>query len=106
MTILTDSVKATLRANVVSGAALLDSKSPGWRAKVTVEDLNINLSHKCVLGQVYGGYSTGCQKLKIDHYNNHGFNYPLSMGDAIMEKAGAEEEVMEFLTDEWLKVIG
>ena len=53
------------------GAALLDERSPGWREKINLDELDTNSCYKCVLGQTYAdgaqpGYIRGKRILDLD----------------------------------------
>ncbi len=61
-----------------NGAALLDKVEPGWFEKIDAASLDIGSFTKCVLGQVYGGYADGMNKLRAsEHFDSgeiHGFS--------------------------------
>lgn len=44
------------REGVERGAALLDEKRPGWRARVDLASLDLGSCSRCVLGQLLGDY--------------------------------------------------
>lgn len=56
------------------GARFLDKKDPGWFTKIDTRILDISDGRACVLGQLYGYYTTGCKKLGI------GFGKAMSYG--------------------------
>ena len=83
----------TTTERVMKGAALLDEKVPDWRGRVNVTVLNLADPWRCVLGQVFGLYSTGAAELfgsvpfdngsyfeRSEAIQNHGF---LHTGDDI-----------------------
>lgn len=62
------------------GCGLLDKFCPGWADKINLDTFNISLTDRCVLGQLYGNYSKGLDKLM----NESGFvavaEYPYEFG--------------------------
>jgi len=83
----------TVQERVGNGMALLDAKRPGWYKEVDLKTLNIDSCDKCVLGQLYGGYEEGVNKVFPDYIGvwTHGFC------PNIFESSG--------LTEEWVKQI-
>jgi len=51
----------TLRAKV--GATILDVMRPGWADEIKVADLDLGSCSACVLGQLFGSYNTGAERL-------------------------------------------
>lgn len=73
-----------------AGAALLDKREPGWYCRVRPDTLDINSLKNCVLGQVFGHYSTGRHLLGLSlDPSVHGFDTP-----------GDDEDMLE-LEDAW-----
>jgi hypothetical protein len=58
----------TINARVHRGAALLDEKFPGWESSVNVSTLNLESSCNCVLGQKFGDFVVGSQKIGFTDY--------------------------------------
>lgn len=58
---------SNLRQRVERGAAMLDKKrrSPAWRGKIDLETLAIEDGCRCVLGQLYGNYVKGEERLGL-----------------------------------------
>lgn len=54
---------------VKRGTELLDRKAPGWWKSIDLGELNLRLCTKCILGQLYGYYSTGLTVLEIPPSN-------------------------------------
>ena len=54
-----------LRARVVAGAALLDESVPGWESKIDTSTLRLQSHTNCVLGQIFGDYTTGLTTLGL-----------------------------------------
>lgn len=53
---------------VASGAELLDAHAAGWADQVDPQLLDILSPLHCVLGQVYGLYTTGLKALKMGYW--------------------------------------
>jgi hypothetical protein len=51
----------TLRAKI--GATILDVFRPGWAHEIDLDSLNLADCHACVLGQTFGDYNGGAEKL-------------------------------------------
>lgn len=59
-----DPIRGTdYRAEVARGIALLDEVAPGWRERVDVDRLRTESCTRCALGQVFGHYYTGIDRL-------------------------------------------
>lgn len=50
-----------------AGAAYLDSwlRGRGWRGRINIERFDMNRSSDCVLGQLFGSYLRGLEKLNL-----------------------------------------
>jgi hypothetical protein len=61
---------------VALGAALLDQQSPDWWRRVDLGELATDSCSHCVLGQLYGWYYTGLDRLglKDDERVTYGFS--------------------------------
>lgn len=66
---------------VKAGAEVLDAEDERWWLKIDLQDLDVTSYHHCVLGQLYGDYSTGLDILykgELAHYDEwavaHGFD--------------------------------
>jgi hypothetical protein len=70
-------------AKVAAGIKLLDSKKPGWRSKIVMDELDLASCDVCVLGQVFGSYDSGKYTLGLDSYDtkDYGFNTDYSMSE-------------------------
>ncbi|WAB09325.1 hypothetical protein SEA_STELLA_85 [Streptomyces phage Stella] len=70
-------------AKVAAGIKLLDSKKPGWRSKIVMDELDLGSCDVCVLGQVFGSYDSGKYALDLDTYEakDYGFNTDYSMSE-------------------------
>jgi hypothetical protein len=88
-------------SRIATGVALLDEKSPGWREKVDGKMIAMNSHEWCVLGQAFGSYEEGLDKLGLARTNyksgtEFGF-FPLSV--QILE---IEDEI-DALTEGWVR---
>lgn len=52
-------------SRVAAGAARLDADQPGWHRNVNVNTLDISSGSRCALGQTYGSYAQGVQRLGL-----------------------------------------
>jgi hypothetical protein len=97
---------ATISERVQAGIELLDSKQPGWRERVSVPLLDMQLRTRCVVGQVFGSY--GAQSLALLGLGNdksgapYGF-YTEQVPNFDDPVAGCASEKAEFraLENEW-----
>lgn len=55
----------TKTTTVKEAAQFLDEKYPGWYKKINVDNLNMNIYTKCILGQIYGTYKIGITNLNL-----------------------------------------
>lgn len=95
-----------VQERVARGVALLDKKVPGWVDRINLATLDVGLSDRCILGQVFGGYSLGLSKLQLTLGAHLGFvasspTGAMSVYDFLLTIA------YEFaaLTEEWRRVI-
>ncbi len=58
--------EAKLQERVEAGAAFLNVVYPRWYKHMNTKILDLGDPHKCVLGELYGGYSTGKDALDIE----------------------------------------
>lgn len=67
---------ATLTAYVARGAEFLDDIRPGWRADINLGSLDQSHGVDCVLGQLFGHYSTALSTLDMSSERacSYGFN--------------------------------
>lgn len=62
------------------GVKLLDKSHPNWRSKVSLEDLNLLSSERCIIGQVFGSYYQARLVLGLsqDAGIYYGFDVPIA----------------------------
>jgi hypothetical protein len=68
----------TLRAKI--GATILDVFRPGWASEVDLESLDLEDCKACVLGQLFGGFDVGAEKLFAMRHTEDGL--PGGVADA------------------------
>ncbi len=99
-----------LAGNVRNGTLLLDSTHPGWYNKVDLNSLKMNVCSRCVLGQLYEGYTKGLYELGLggmydvaskDHLVICSFGFDVPVGGGIRERA-REFEILRKL---WVTAI-
>jgi hypothetical protein len=96
-----------LRQTVAEGVRLLDAKEPHWYTRINLGTLDMAECDRCILGQVYGNYTEGVEKVFLvrvspqgpvpDRVYDYGFNAPL------VQRTYKEEIV--FLAECWKAVI-
>jgi hypothetical protein len=91
---------AVAKKRVAAGALFLNKKTRStkkWRKQINLETLDIASSCDCVLGQVFGSYSEGCDRLNID--------YPvrLKYGFTVNIKTKTFDKDTEILRKVWTK---
>jgi hypothetical protein len=84
----------TAEEAVSFGVALLDEHAPDWASAIDVDTLVMSEGNRCVLGQLFGGYTYGCDRLGIyeDTPERCGFN-------------ATGQKPWQPLQDEWTRVI-
>lgn len=94
-----------VQTRVAAGVAFLDRQVPGWVDRIDVDNLDVACSVNCVLGQLYGGYSSGTHALGLDQDQAAALGFQVEVnGDGFKDLIAA---IMEYpaLTDEWRRVI-
>jgi hypothetical protein len=70
---------AELKERILKGIALLEKEhGPDWVDKIDPATLLLNSPTRCVLGQLYGDYARGCQKLALLSGVEYGFAIALT----------------------------
>lgn len=69
-------------SRVARGAKLLDRAQPGWEERIDTETLNIASIDRCVLGQLYGSYAKGMEKLSVSIYDHNSMRFSINHGFA------------------------
>jgi hypothetical protein len=86
------------RDRVERGAALLDKTAPGWRERVDPETLDMTLCTRCVLGQLFGHYMVGFDRLEVAESSVvYGFDLPWP--------TKFEDSGYDLLQDAWLEML-
>ena len=84
----------TVEEAVSFGVAVLDEHAPGWADSVDADTLYMSDGDRCVLGQLFGGYEYGCDRLGLydDTPTRCGFNV-------------TGQKPWQPLQDEWKRII-
>lgn len=103
-----------MKAAVAKGAALLDEHKAHWWEDVDTSDLDMELYHKCVIGQVYRALGCSSYNRQLDELGSdgtvawaseHGFDLPITDADPYQMGTRARGDLFVPLTDEWQAVI-
>lgn len=114
----------TVEERVASGAYMLDVHAPGWRDKIDLDRLNVRSCDDCILGQVFGEYTTGLIELGVwptgedvprpphmIHQSMLGFAIDADSADADLRDAypmycsGLENRAFDRLREAWIQVL-
>lgn len=64
-------------SHVETGMKRLNEQAPGWPFLIDLDALDQSSCTRCVLGQLYGNYVSGCEKVGVppfdDPFWEHGF---------------------------------
>lgn len=91
-----------IKERVLEGIKLLDGVyGPGWVDHVDPRRLIMSSESSCVLGQVYGDYSRGLEKLNISHGKAHAFD----VDDSRFFDGESRMERYSDLEDAWKRVL-
>lgn len=60
--------------NIERGAALLDSIRPDWFRCIDVPSLDMDDPERCILGQLFGHYDSGCNAIQISPKTPRSYN--------------------------------
>jgi hypothetical protein len=80
----------SLKEKVANGVRWLDENHAGWKSKINISILNMEFTHKCILGQLFNGYREVEKILGRAFCEDHGFVISYEQRE---------------LTEEWLKVL-
>lgn len=96
------------REAVKRGAKMLDEKRPGWEGEINIARLELSRCSQCILGQLYGHYWKGTEKLNIDS-DSWGADErnPAWFGFDRLAGFGYNEGTAHYdaIRDEWAKLI-
>ena len=98
------------RDRVANGAALLDKHNPDWYMAVSLQGLRMSSCSECVLGQLYGDYGRGLDKVLPHHTLETGeFGFMLTPEQFAKfsgeERSPAREAAWNELRNEWERAI-
>jgi hypothetical protein len=83
------------------GAKLMDSKRPGWYRRIKRELLDMAMSSVCILGQNYGWYSEGRERLGLPSGEASKYGFVIPVGMDVQDESFA----YSMLTEAWLSEI-
>lgn len=92
-----------ITSSVDKGMIYLDQHAPkGWVRRINLDTLNMGCPRHCVLGQLYGHYCTGAQRLNLSTWStwSMGLFIPLEIQAS---QAVQGRMVYQDLTAEWRK---
>lgn len=81
-TALDPETNAEIEARVERGARLLDEKNPGWAWDINLDKLDMSSCYRCVLGQLYDGYSYGLGQIGLLHEIDWEYGFDAMTGTA------------------------
>lgn len=84
-------------ARVDAGAKFLDQHHPGWDQLIDLARLNLESSDDCVLGQLYGSYGRGLDRLFPRKDGVIPERYPLGFTEPDMSNYGELNRAWERL---------
>ena len=73
-------------------------KGESWKTMIKKEDLDMDLPTLCVLGQLFGGYSFGAEKIGIDVGDCHEYGFNMNYTDPRSDR-------WQILRDAWLEIL-
>lgn len=62
-------------SEVKRGMELLDKLRPGWRDEIRVDYLDLGCCSLCVLGQVFGDYDHGLNRLRLELIDSRKYGF-------------------------------
>jgi hypothetical protein len=64
-----------MQERVQRGIELLNAKVPGWVERINIDELNMAICARCVLGQLFEHFDRGRKELGIKGFEyTHGFD--------------------------------
>lgn len=92
-------------ACVARGVEFLDSDRPGWRDAIDLDELAVEDSGRCILGQVYAEDSRQPYHDQVTRLNGLGLSSWMLGFSGTPKTAPTPEECYELLNAEWKRVI-
>lgn len=88
-----------IKSRVAAGIEWLDAKKPGWVNEIDLDELDIIICWKCILGQLFGDFSRWPRlELTLNQLFEFGFDAPVNK--PVQTRAYYAE-----LEDEWRRSI-
>ncbi|MEL6347662.1 MAG: hypothetical protein AAFV53_31430 [Myxococcota bacterium] len=108
-------IRTKIREDVDRGALLLDVIRPGWFDVIDIETLNIQYPHLCVIGQLYGEFSSTMDdwRYEEDGFADHATSWTIEDAGKYPGKYGfndrhhhpSHKQAYKVHTEEWIRLI-
>ena len=95
---MTTPTQDLLAKRVEAGCMLLDEHYPGWENLIDLKRLKMNTLEDCILGQLFGDYTTGRSALQLQHGTGPHFGLDLVGGPTT-------NHYFEILDELWIDTI-
>lgn len=82
---------------VLKGVRFLDSEVPDWATRINLQRFQMSHGEYCVLGQLYGGYGEGLERIHGNEYGQEDWASERGFWDANCD--------YNRLQQDWVKVI-
>jgi hypothetical protein len=95
-------LREQIQQQVAKGVGLLNELMPGWASKIDLDRFDFKHHANCILGQLYGGYTTGLFTIfgvKNTDPWTYGFNVDCNASDVEM---GIQRSILH---PEWKRVV-
>ncbi|SRR5258708_1979855 len=63
-------ISESIKNRVKAGAAFLSVIRPGWVKDIDLKKLDLSNANTCMIGELYGEYSPGIEKIGLDEYGD------------------------------------
>lgn len=87
-------IEYSISERVQAGAAYLDTACPGWDERIVTGILDITSWSRCVLGQLYGGFSKGVEALGLDLAEVHDLGLDGNVHEQAAERTQAWRDLI------------
>ena len=107
---ITEQNQGEIKLRVRAGMALLDEERPGWRDAINLDELDLQSCYKCILGQVFNEFMTGCSILGIEgEAYSYGFDVDwqvtVEWNDVEVSDEMQEEVIWNAYKETWVQEI-
>lgn len=101
--------EAAVRKRVQRGAEHLDEADPGWHRRIDPDALELGSGHRCVLGQLHGGFRLGLGRSHVLSLSSapRASLSPVAYGFKCVEGVSDEQQARDYdlLTQAWREAI-